>query len=389
MNTKPDADAVERYRRGGGEGPCYGKMDVALADTEAAAARPGARDLAHQRAWRRTRPGAVAAGPLRGRDGAGQRGRRRGVDPVRSGPAGPHRPPPRVRRGRLRPRRGAAGRQSTRTASSIMYAESVLPSLRSDRVAARDQADALQSVGRWPLRAAVEGTIRWRVAVPRSRRRRGSSVRERRTRHVWSTSICPYCAVGCGQKVYVKDGADHPDRGRSRQPDLARPPLPEGLGVEEPGHQQAAPVPGQVSPAVRRPTGRSLGLDEAMDMIADRVIETRRRTWQQTRRRRTARLRRSLGVVNLGGATLGQRGELHDQEADDRARLRPGRKPGPHMTLLHRPRSGDVVRTRRGDHVPAGSAERRLHPDHGLEHGRVPSGRLPVGDGGEAQRGAR
>jgi G6PDH family F420-dependent oxidoreductase len=37
MNTKPDADAVGRYRRGGGEGPCYGKMDVALADTEPAA----------------------------------------------------------------------------------------------------------------------------------------------------------------------------------------------------------------------------------------------------------------------------------------------------------------------------------------------------------------
>ena len=52
MNTKPDADAVGRYRQGGGEGLCYGKMDVALADTEAGRARPRARDLAHQRAWR-------------------------------------------------------------------------------------------------------------------------------------------------------------------------------------------------------------------------------------------------------------------------------------------------------------------------------------------------
>ena len=34
MNTKPDAEAVGRYRQGGGEGLCYGKMDVALADTE-------------------------------------------------------------------------------------------------------------------------------------------------------------------------------------------------------------------------------------------------------------------------------------------------------------------------------------------------------------------
>jgi G6PDH family F420-dependent oxidoreductase len=37
MNVQPDADAVGRYRQGGGEGLCYGKMDVALADTEAAA----------------------------------------------------------------------------------------------------------------------------------------------------------------------------------------------------------------------------------------------------------------------------------------------------------------------------------------------------------------
>jgi coenzyme F420-dependent glucose-6-phosphate dehydrogenase len=37
MNVQPDADAVGRYRQGGGEGPCYGKMDVALADTDAAA----------------------------------------------------------------------------------------------------------------------------------------------------------------------------------------------------------------------------------------------------------------------------------------------------------------------------------------------------------------
>ena len=38
-------------------------------------------------------------------------------------------------------------------------------------------------------------------------------------------------------------------------------------------------------------------------MIADRVIETRRRTWQQTDSQDRT-LRRSLGVVNLGGATL-------------------------------------------------------------------------------------
>ena len=52
------------------------------------------------------------------------------------------------------------------------------------------------------------------------------------------------------------------------------------------------------------------------------------------------------------------------------------------MTQLHGPRSGNLVRTRRGNDIPAGSRKLGLHPDHGLEHGREPPGRIPVGDGG-------
>ena len=40
-----------------------------------------------------------------------------------------------------------------------------------------------------------------------------------------------------------------------------------------------------------------------MDMIADRVIETRRRHWQWEDDKGT-RLRRTLGIASLGGATL-------------------------------------------------------------------------------------
>ena len=62
------------------------------------------------------------------------------------------------------------------------------------------------------------------------------------------------------------------------------------------------------------------------------------------------------------------------------------REPGPHMTLLHGPRSGDLVRARRRHHVPAGPPERRRDPDHGLEHGRAAPRRLPVGDRGQGER---
>ena len=55
----------------------------------------------------------------------------------------------------------------------------------------------------------------------------------------------------------------------------------------------------------RRPYGRAwerLDLDQAMDMIADRVIAARRRGWQwEADGHRT---RRTLGFASLGGATL-------------------------------------------------------------------------------------
>ena len=55
----------------------------------------------------------------------------------------------------------------------------------------------------------------------------------------------------------------------------------------------------------RRPYGTDwepLGLDEAMDMIADRVIATRQAGWQWDVDGK--RVRRTLGFASLGGATL-------------------------------------------------------------------------------------
>jgi formate dehydrogenase major subunit len=46
-----------------------------------------------------------------------------------------------------------------------------------------------------------------------------------------------------------------------------------------------------------------LDLDTAMDMIADRVIDTRRRTWEEADDG-GAPLKRTRGFAHLGGATL-------------------------------------------------------------------------------------
>ena len=56
----------------------------------------------------------------------------------------------------------------------------------------------------------------------------------------------------------------------------------------------------------RRPHGtrwETIPLDQAMDMIADRVLATRRETWQPSDEDGNP-TRRTLGIANLGGATL-------------------------------------------------------------------------------------
>ena len=92
----------------------------------------------------------------------------------------------------------------------------------------------------------------------------------------------------------------------------------------------------------RRPGGTEwepLHLDTAMDMIADRVIDARRKGWQSEYDGRRTRRTMAPGFASLGGATLDN--ELPDQEAVHRAGRDPDRESGAEdMTLLHSSRSG-------------------------------------------------
>jgi len=114
-------------------------------------------------------------------------------------------------------------------------------------------------------------------------------------------SVCPYCAVGCGQDVYVKDGRVVQIEGDPDSPVSRGRLCPKGSA----SLQLTTGADRQYRVLHRRPHGTDwevLGLDEAMDMVADRVIETRRRTWQWEDG--GARVRRTLGLASLGGATL-------------------------------------------------------------------------------------
>ena len=119
-------------------------------------------------------------------------------------------------------------------------------------------------------------------------------------------SICPYCAVGCGQRVYVENSRITQIEGDPDSPISRGRLCPKGAAsrslVQSPTREYGVKY--------RRPYSKEwedLDLDEAMDMIAERIIKTRNETWedaQQTEEGETLKLHRTLGFAHLGGATL-------------------------------------------------------------------------------------
>ena len=115
-------------------------------------------------------------------------------------------------------------------------------------------------------------------------------------------SICPFCAVGCGQLIHVKDDEVQHVEG---DPDS---PISRGrLCARGSSTKDLVAGPGREYRVRYRPPGgggwESLDLDTAMDMIADRIIATRDRTWQE-RDEQGVRVNRTLGFGALGGAAL-------------------------------------------------------------------------------------
>lgn len=115
-------------------------------------------------------------------------------------------------------------------------------------------------------------------------------------------SICPYCGVGCGQRVFVKDEQVIQIEGDPDSPISRGRLCPKGAAS-----RSLVTSPRRLDRCLyRRPYGtrwEAIPLDQAMDMIADRVIETRRQTWEE-RDERGNRLGRTMSIAHLGGATL-------------------------------------------------------------------------------------
>jgi formate dehydrogenase major subunit len=153
----------------------------------------------------------------------------------------------------------------------------------------------------WPAYRQMTGTDPLgRGHAVRSARTDGLTARTTQADSVVD-SICPFCAVGCGQKVYVKDGQVTQIEGDPASPVSRGRLCPKGSASK-----QLVTSPGRVTTVrYRRPGGtdwEDLDPDRALDMIADRVIATRREYWQWEQDGR--RVRRTMGIASLGGATL-------------------------------------------------------------------------------------
>jgi formate dehydrogenase major subunit len=108
--------------------------------------------------------------------------------------------------------------------------------------------------------------------------------------------------VGCGQKIYVKDGKITDIEGDEDSP-LSRGRLcPKGAASFQlvTGDHRVQQV------LYRRPGGtrwEAIPLEKAMEMVADRVWRTREETWEETSDDGKS-VKRTLGIAHLGGATL-------------------------------------------------------------------------------------
>ena len=160
---------------------------------------------------------------------------------------------------------------------------------------------AAELVRRWPVLRQLEGHDKLAL---------GSAVRSQHSielrPHISDArvvkSICPFCAVGCGQRVFVKGGAvtqiegdpDSPiSRGRLCPKGAASRDLVNGP-LREYGVKYRAP---------HSRSWRKIPLDQAMEMIADRVIRTRAEHWE-TSDARDRVTNRTMAIGSLGGATL-------------------------------------------------------------------------------------
>ena len=154
-------------------------------------------------------------------------------------------------------------------------------------------------LSRWPLieqiRTGADGT------GPESMSQRTRELLPKNHDSEVARSICPYCGVGCGQLVYHKKGELISIEGDPESPISRGHLCPKGADTYE-----LHTHPGRLKKVkYRAPYSRKweeIELETAMDMVADRLWETRDRTFQEKREGES--LMQTTAIAHLGGATL-------------------------------------------------------------------------------------
>jgi formate dehydrogenase major subunit len=153
----------------------------------------------------------------------------------------------------------------------------------------------------WPVLRQVTGTDRPGKAAAAKSRRSGELRARTATADRVVKSICPYCAVGCAQNVFVKDEQVVQIEGDPDSPVSRGRLCPKGSAT-----LQLTTGPSRRHRVLYRPPHgadwQELDLDTAMNMIADRVVATRAANWQEEHQ--GSRVNRTMGIASLGGATL-------------------------------------------------------------------------------------
>jgi formate dehydrogenase major subunit len=136
---------------------------------------------------------------------------------------------------------------------------------------------------------------------PEAMSRRTQALRPKNEGAEIARSVCPYCAVGCGQLIFHKDGKLVSIEGDPESPISRGRLCPKGSdSFELLTHSKRL-----TKVKYRRPFGKEweeLNLDKAMQMIANRVWESREASFVETKDGQS--LMQTTKIAHLGGATL-------------------------------------------------------------------------------------
>lgn len=158
---------------------------------------------------------------------------------------------------------------------------------------------AFNFLSRWPvirqLQSGGDGT------GPEAMSDRTRTLAPRTTGMQVSKSICPYCGVGCGQLIFHKDNKLVSIEGDPESPISRGRLCPKGAD----SHELLTHSRRELRVKYRRPYAtewESLDLEKAMDMIAERLWQSREQSFVEKQDGDV--LMQTKTVAHLGGATL-------------------------------------------------------------------------------------